>query len=72
MLIHKRVLKEFQEYNALATETIKKGEKKRRYLKNAESVYLYLKKEKVMAHMSINPKIPSIQNRSMLKKNRGK
>jgi shikimate kinase len=56
----------------LATEIIKKGKKKRRYLKNAESVYLYLKKEKVMAHMSNKPKIPSIQNLSMLTKNRGK
>ena len=56
----------------LATEIIKKGKKKRRYLKNAESVYLYLKKEKVTAHMSINPKTPSIQNLSMLTKNRGK
>ena len=56
----------------LATETIRIGEKKRRYLKNADDAYIYFKKEKVTAHVSINPKIPSIQNLSMLTKNRGK
>ena len=50
----------------LAAETIKIGEKKRRYLKNADGAYLFFKKEKVVAHMSINPKIPSIQNLSIL------
>ena len=50
----------------LATETIKIGEKKARYLKNADGIDLSFKNEKVIVHMSINPKIPSIQNLSML------
>jgi hypothetical protein len=60
------VLKTFQEYERLTTDRISKGRKKKQYLKKPVGRVLSFRKERVMAMISNSPKIPSIQNLSML------